>query len=168
MMQPTGPQLRDIHLPPMPAWWPPASGWWMLAVLALLLMGGAVWVARKHRRVLRQRRAVMSELDRVATQYEQDADAATLISALHQLLRRVARPHDPHATQQRGEAWRRTLSRVPLDESVLERLVALDQWLYRPPAQFDHAAAIAAVRSWLQKALQPRCWKTLPTEPADA
>jgi type VI protein secretion system component VasK len=168
MMQPTGPQLRDIHLPPAPAWWPPAPGWWMLAVLVLLLIGGAVWFARKHRRVLRQRRAVMSELDRVATQYEKDADAAALITALHQLLRRVARRHDLRATQQGGEAWRRTLSRVPLDESVLDRLVALDQWLYRPPAELDHAAAIGAVRSWLHKALKPGCWKTPAREPADA
>ena len=168
MMQPTGPQLRDIHLPPAPAWWPPAPGWWMLAALALLLIGGAIWFTRKQRRVLRQRRAVMSELDRVATQYERDADAAALITALHQLLRRVARRHDLQATQQRGEAWRRTLSRVPLDESVLDRLVALDQWLYRPPAEFDHAAAVGAVRNWLHKALKPKSWKTLPAEPADA
>lgn len=168
MMQPTGPQLRDIHLPPAPPWWPPAPGWWMLAVFALLLIGVAVWFARKHRRVLRQRQAVMSELDRVVLQHEKDADAAALIAGLHQLLRRVARRHDPHATQQRGDAWRRTLARVPLDESLLDQLLALDQWLYRPSTEFDDVAAIAAVRRWLQKALKPRCWKTLPVEPVDA
>src|SRR5690606_27121013 len=27
------PDLRDIHLPPAPAWWPPAPGWWLLAIL---------------------------------------------------------------------------------------------------------------------------------------
>ncbi|MBP6325901.1 MAG: DUF4381 domain-containing protein, partial [Dokdonella sp.] len=27
-MNADGPQLRDIHLPPDPSWWPPAPGWW--------------------------------------------------------------------------------------------------------------------------------------------
>lgn len=168
MMQPSGPQLRDIHLPPAPTWWPPAPGWWALAVVGLLCVGVAVWFARKQRRVVRQRRAVMSELDRVALQYGQGGDAAKLITGLHQLLRRVARRHDMRASQQRGEAWRLTLSRVPLDQPLLDQLVALDQWLYRPPTEFDHVAAIAAVRSWLQKALKPGCWKALPAEPTDA
>ena len=110
----------------------------------------------------------MSELDRVALQYGQGGDAAKLITGLHQLLRRVARRHDMRASQQRGEAWRLTLSRVPLDQPLLDQLVALDQWLYRPPTEFDHVAAIAAVRSWLQKALKPGCWKALPSEPTDA
>jgi hypothetical protein len=83
---------------------------------------------------------------------------------LHQLLRRVARRHDALATQQRGEAWRQTLARVPVDALTLERLLALDQAIYRPQLSFDHAAAAAAVRQWLQLALKPRTWKQAPLE----
>lgn len=168
MMQPAGPQLRDIHLPPEPAWWPPAPGWWVLAMSVLLLLGVAIWFVRKYRRGLRQRQAVLRELDQVVLQYARDGDAASLIAGLHQLLRRVARGHDLQAPQQRGEAWRRTLSRVPLDEQRLEQLLALDQWLYRPPTHFDPVAATAAVRSWLQIALHSRRWKPLPVEPTHA
>jgi hypothetical protein len=164
----SGPDLRDIHLPPEPSWWPPAPGWWLLAALALALLLAGIWWWRRHRRVLRQRRLVLRELDRLAQQHQRDGDAAALAGELHQLLRRVARRHDARAVQQRGEAWRRTLARVSVDAATLEQLLALDKQIYRPPAAFDHAAAIAAVRRWLQLALKPAAWKPATTEHADA
>ncbi|MEP6880575.1 MAG: DUF4381 domain-containing protein, partial [Dokdonella sp.] len=41
MNQP-GPELRDIHLPADPSWWPPAPGWW---ILAAILLGVTIWAA---------------------------------------------------------------------------------------------------------------------------
>jgi hypothetical protein len=164
----SGPDLRDIHLPPEPSWWPPAPGWWALAVLLLALVLAGIWWWRRHRYALRQRRQVLGELDRLAQRHQRDGDAAALAGELHQLLRRVARRHDALAVQQRGDAWRRTLARVPVDAATLERLLALDQQIYRPPAAFDHAAAIAAVRRWLQLALKPAAWKPAATERSDA
>jgi hypothetical protein len=159
-----GPKLRDIHLPPEPSWWPPAPGWWMLAVLLLALLFAGAWLWRRQHRVVRQRAQVLAELDRLMLQHQHDGDQAALASGLHQLLRRVARRHDALATQQRGEAWRQTLARVPVDALTLERLLALDQAIYRPQLSFDHAAAAAAVRQWLQLALKPRTWKQAPLE----
>ena len=31
-------QLRGLHLPTEPGWWPPAPGWWILAVLVFVLI----------------------------------------------------------------------------------------------------------------------------------
>ena len=163
-----GPQLRDIHLPPEPSWWPPAPGWWLLAALLLALLLAGIWWWRRQRRALQQRRQVLRELDRLAQQHQHDGDGLALASALHQLLRRVARQHDAQAARQRGDAWRQTLARVPVDAATLQQLLVLDRRIYRPPASFDHAASVTAVRAWLRLALKPASWKPVATEHADA
>jgi hypothetical protein len=159
-----GPVLRDIHVPPDPSWWPPALGWWVLATLLLagLLIGAWRW--RRHQRIVRQREQVLVELERLALQHRQHGDQAALASGLHQLLRRVARRHDALSGQQRGEAWRQTLARVPVDAATLQRLMALEQAIYRPQLPFDDVAAITAVRQWLRLALKRGPWKPTPVE----
>lgn len=165
---PSGPTLRDIHLPPEPSWWPPAPGWRVLAALLLVLLLAAIWLWRRHRRALHQREYVLLELDRLVLRHRRDGDQVALASGLHQLLRRVARRHDALATQQRGDAWRQILARMPVDAAALDRLLALDQQIYRPPSSFDHAAAVTAVRQWLRLALKPAAWKRTASEPAHA
>ena len=161
----TGPELRDIHLPPAPPWWPPAPGWWLLALLALLVVLALVWLWRR-RRVLRQRRRQwLDELDRHAQRHARDGDDAALAAALQQLLRRVARLHDGAATQQRGAAWQATLARVLVPPPTLARLVALESAMYRPRGALDAAAALAAARAWLHAAARSRAWKRVPSEP---
>lgn len=48
-------QLRDIHIPADPLWWPPAPGWWLLAVATLL---GCALAARLVQRYYRRRRPI--------------------------------------------------------------------------------------------------------------
>lgn len=156
---PAGPVLRDIHLPPDPSWWPPAPGWWILAGLVLLMVVSGVWIWQRRKAVLRQRARVVAQLDTLVSQHQRDGDHVALASGMHQLLRRVARQHEPLAGQQRGRAWQGTLSRMPVEPSTLERLVALEQAIYRAPHSLDHAGDITAVRQWLQLAVKPANWK---------
>ncbi len=54
-------QLRDIHLPADPEWWPPAPGWWILALIAGVVLVYGVWrlIARWQRfRPARQAQAL--------------------------------------------------------------------------------------------------------------
>ncbi|HEV2541095.1 MAG TPA: DUF4381 family protein [Frateuria sp.] len=149
-VQPDGPVLRDIHLPPAPPWWPPAPGWWLLAALVLLAIaaGALLWLGARRRR--RQRDRVLAEVDVLAARH--GGDTQVLAAGLHQLLRRVARKHDPAAARLRGEAWREALARVPVDADTLHRLLALEQAMFRP-LPYDTDAALAAVRDWLRAAL---------------
>lgn len=157
-----GPELRDIHLPPDPSWWPPAWGWWLLGVLILGVLLLLAWCWRRYRREVRQRRRVLAGLDALVARHQHDGDHAALAGGLQQLLRRVARQHDPQAAQQRGEAWRLTLARMPLDAAAQSTLLALDRQIYQPRPVFDHAAAVQATRQWLQLALRQRHWKRKP------
>jgi len=109
---------------------------------------------------------VLAELDEMEQQYASNGDHSTLASGMHQLLRRVARRHDALASQQRGQAWRKTLSRVPVDSATLDRLMTLEQVIYQAPSSFDHAAASIAVRQWLRLALQRAKWKRDMSAPA--
>ena len=48
-------QLRDIHLPADPSWWPPAPGWWLLA---LMIFGVLIWGLRRLQAAWRRRRPI--------------------------------------------------------------------------------------------------------------
>ncbi len=81
--------LRDIHAPPPPEFWPPALGWW---VLALLLISIAVFASLKlyrRYRLYRRRRRILHELDRLRGA-DARRDSAEFITAVSTLLRRVA------------------------------------------------------------------------------
>lgn len=149
ILQPDGPALRDIHLPPAPSWWPPAPGWWLLAVAALLALTAGLLMWRRARRRRRQRDRVLAEVDALAARHGGDGQA--LAAGLHQLLRRVARKYDPGAARLCGEAWREALARVPVDTDTLHRLLALEPAMYRP-LSYDTDAALDAVRGWLRAA----------------
>lgn len=110
----------------------------------------------------------MDELDLLARQHQHGGDNAALAGALNAMLRRVARQHEPGAIRQRGDAWRQTLARVPVDATTLQHLLALDQHIYRPGSDFDATAVIDAVRQWLRVALKPNKWKVPKVEQADA
>lgn len=96
-------QLRDVHLPAAPGWWPLAPGWWLLiaAVVAVVLVMSAIYFLRRRR------------LQGWMRLFDQQLQAAqpgpARLAAASELLRRAARRLDPHAVQLQGEAWLRFL-----------------------------------------------------------
>jgi hypothetical protein len=147
---PSGPLLRDIHLPPSPSWWPPAPGWWVLAAIAVLAMcaGAWWWWRRRHRRA--EERRVLAEVDQALALWREQPQA--LAAGLHQLLRRGASRIDSLATRQRGDDWHRTLASLPVDAKTLEQLRGLELAMFRPDASLDAEGAAQATRRWLQLA----------------
>jgi len=103
----TGPQLRDIHLPAEPGWWPPAPGWWILALLLLvaLVLLWRMWARR--RRLVHTRAQLRHELDALLQRHPESA--AARIAEISMLLRRAGKRYAPAAHTLRDDAWLRFL-----------------------------------------------------------
>ena len=158
MNPPDAPQLRDIHLPPDPAWWPPAPGWWLLAVALLALLAWLVVRARRAWRIRRWRRILMAELDRSVAEHAAVPDPARFAAAVSRLLRRAARQLDARAAALQGEQWLAFLdSRLPRAAPATFRALAggaLVDAPYRPAGdhalrQLDASALERLARAWL-------------------
>src|SRR5690606_600005 len=98
----SGPQLRDIILPPDPGFWPPAPGWWLLALLAAV---GLAWLARRAIAAIRRRRhtrRLLAELDDVLGE---SVGAGQRLALLSSLLRRWSKLQPGSDASLVGEAW---------------------------------------------------------------
>lgn len=157
----SGPELRDIHLPPAPGWWPPASGWWLLALLVLLAFAFAVRRLWRHGQQRRWRRRVRGELERIVAAHAVSGDPLRLATDLSQLLRRASLLLDARAAALHGDAWLDFLdARLPAGVGTFRGgagSALIDAPFRRPDdaaAGVDAAALIALVRRWFAHALR--------------
>lgn len=102
---PAGPELRDLHLPGEPHWFPPAPGWWLLAVLLLVALLYALWWWRRLRRRRRRAGAARREWLALQQRYSEGADADQCLRELSSLVKRAALRVDPAVAQLHGNAW---------------------------------------------------------------
>ena len=147
-------QLRDIHLPAEPSWWPPAPGWWLLAILLILaavLLTRWIW---RHVRRRRRLTRLMAEFDAAASL----GDPGARLVAISQLLRRAARLRDPRAASLQGEDWLRFLTRV--DE---QQPPATETWRILLNGPWQPQIDAAAVDALIDVAR--RCFLSLVTSP---
>ena len=152
MTAPTGPELRDIHVPPPPDWWPPAPGWWLLALLVLALVVLAIYKIIQIHKTRRMRRAVLGELERCIAAAPHGVELA---AALSQFLRRMTLRDARDAVALHGDAWLAHLDgRVGGEEFRRGAGRVLLDAPFRREAEVDDAALIASVRRWTRTALQ--------------
>lgn len=156
----SGPELRDIHLPAAPGWWPPAPGWWLLALLALVALAYALrWLWRRERR-RRWRRRVRAELEQITATHAHGADPLRLATDLSRLLRRASLLLDPRAAALRGEDWLAFLdTHLPAGGLTFrgEGKALVDAPFRRPGdagAAVDALTLLALARRWLTHALR--------------
>jgi hypothetical protein len=159
----TGPDLRDIHLPPDPSWWPPAPGWWILALVLLAAIGFGAWMLVREWRERQWRRRVAAELERIAATHA--AQPVQLATEVSQLLRRASLLIEPGAAALEGDAWLAFLDRQIDGGAATKQKVrfqsdagrALLDAPYRraddPAANVDANALLDLARGWLKRAL---------------
>ena len=143
-------QLRDIHLPATPSWWPPQPGWW---VIAIALLAAGLWLllrppAWKREALLRLRSAEQV--------YARAGDSARLLAEVSMLLRSCALllKGRGQAAGLTGEAWLECLRELgrgvcPAPEA------ALLQGPYKKNVDLDAGAFTGSVAEWIRRARKP-------------
>jgi hypothetical protein len=142
--QPSGPELRPLHLPEDPGWFPPAPGWWLLAALLLLTIAVVLRRLRQRRQERHRRQAARRALAQVREAFAKEADERRLLTDLSALLRRAALQIDQRAASLSGVAWGRWLDQQIGREAFSHGpgAVLLDG-PYRRSAPFDPHALLA-------------------------
>ncbi len=148
-------QLRDIHLPAEPGWWPPAPGWWVVAVLLLVLLVWATRIALRHYHLHRQRQHILALLDALAQRPGDDVTPAK-IAEISTLLRRLALMRYPRqqVAALTGAEWLRFLDESGGNDRFTHgpgQVLASGPYQPALPADLDLAALNALVRDWIKK-----------------
>ena len=84
-------QLRDIHLPQAPPWWPPAPGWWLVAALGLCFLtwvGARLWRRWRGFRPARAARRLHRQL--TLELHDQSIAPAVWLHRTNEVLKRLA------------------------------------------------------------------------------
>ena len=152
-VQPSALQLRDIHTPGVPEFWPPAPGWWLLAVAAIILL---VWLGIKLRHYLRfrrQRNQVLQMLDELAGRFD-SAQAPEWLSELSILLRRVALTRFPRrqVASLHGRDWLHFLDQTGGNGRFSDgpgQVIASGP--YQRESRIEPGALISLARDWIRK-----------------
>lgn len=145
-------ELRDIHAPPFPDWWPPAPGWWLVALLLIAVL--FLLLRQLYRLYQRQRRRRAAFAALQVAQQRLSEDTHVLAAELSVVLRRVALSRFPRyqVAALSGDAWLQFLDQTGGDG----RFCAgpgrvLTSAPYQPTASFDGQALYNLVRDWVQK-----------------
>lgn len=152
---PTGLQLRDIHLPGPPDFWPPAPGWWVLtAVMLGLAAWGGLWLWRQIK-IRHQRRRILAMLEQL-----ERSSAGTVtpefLAQLSRLTRRLALTRFPRQeiASLTGQDWLRFLDNSGGDGRFSQgpgRVLAHGPYMRRLPDDVDSRALTSLVRQWISR-----------------
>lgn len=144
-------QLRNLHLPEPPGFWPPAPGWWLVAGVLLLVLA-LCWFLLKRQGRLRYRRAALRQLSELEQQNLADGE---LLGTLSSLLRRAALIAFPasNCAGLQGEDWLLFLDAHHKEADAFScgvgQCIAAGPYQLRP--QFDRPALLGLCRSWLKQ-----------------
>ena len=144
-------QLRDIQLPPEPAWWPPQPGWWLIAAAVL---AAALWWLR---RLPAWKREALASLRAMQADYARNRDQARFLADLSELLRSCALLLKGRraAAGLVGGAWLDCLAELGRG-SAPEPARALIDGPYRERTEVDADALSHSVAAWVRRARRPR------------
>jgi len=146
-------QLRDIHVPAAPPFWPPAPGWWVAVALLLAMLSWMTLLGLRRYRIRRERRRLLSALGRLERRLESERTPEAL-AHISVLLRRLALLRFPRrqVAALTGEAWLRFLDESGGRGRFADgpgRVLADAPYRRELPAEFDAATLVVLLREWV-------------------
>lgn len=146
-------QLRDVHIPEAPGWWPPAVGWWLIffAVVIPASIFAHRWL--KHRR---QNQCpawhALNALDDLWDEYESERDASRTVQQISALMRRTAMSLDKRAevAALTGDAWLEWLDRHAPGKLFTDSGRPLAEAPYRRASPAEVESLFEACETWLE------------------
>jgi len=151
-----GLQLRDIHLPADPGFWPLAPGWWILIVLFLIVLYFVMKKINKNRQVKRTIRLLQNNLLQMREAFNQHKDKHKLAVEISDLLKRFVRHvlKDSQATALTGNDWIDYLNNKMGSDVFNEFKQELTQAQYSPNIDFDVSKLVAQVKNFFPMAMK--------------
>lgn len=157
-MSPAAPQslqLRDIHLPAEPGFWPPAPGWWLVAAIALAVLTWAGIKSWKHYRIHRQRQRILSALEQLEST-SGEGETPAFLAQISMLLRRLALMRFPRKdiAALTGDAWLDFLDSSGGNGQFRQgagRVLADGPYVRDLQASVDSRALGSLIRTWIKK-----------------
>jgi hypothetical protein len=148
-------QLRDIHLPGAPAFWPPAPGWWLVAAALIALLAWVTVAGLRQYRIRLRRRRILAALANLEAGLASERTPESL-ARLSELLRRLALTRFPRrqVAALTGAAWLRFLDASGGNGRFAEgpgRVLAAGPYQRALPSDLDPVALAALVREWVKK-----------------
>jgi len=151
----TGLQLRDIHLPGPPDFWPPAPGWWLLTAVALGLAAWGGILLWRQMRIRRQRNRILALLERME-QSSTGAATPEFLAQLSRLTRRLALMRFPRRdiASLTGQDWLRFLDSSGGEGQFSHgpgRVLAQGPYMRQLPDDVDSHALTSLIRHWIRR-----------------
>lgn len=149
-------QLRDIHLPVEPGFWPLAPGWWALLVMVLIIVYFVIkqWIKVRKRRRLND--LMQAQLTQLIKDYDKHQNKHQLAASLSQLLKRFCLHvlKDSDATALTGQAWIDHLNKQLGSDDFNAHHDVLVLAQYQSDCDYDVPSITAVIRNYFPKAIK--------------
>lgn len=145
-------QLRPLHEPIEPSWWPLALGWWLCAALIVIISAAAYIMIRKIMRKTLVKRNARKLFKNITGDFERHQDISLLTRNISELCKRVLLAREQRAavaslSQQKLIAVLEKNAKGKEIGPALRELLAGN--IYQKNAMPDAIALIADTKTWI-------------------
>ena len=157
-------QLRDVHEPALPAFWPLPVGWWVLAALILIALGCLVWSLYRRRITDRPYRTLRNVVLQIQRRFQaNEISQKEYVAAVNRLYKHLLVDIEPTpgSRQAHGTIWLTMLAnRFNEDGFVSGDGSALGTVRYAPIPYFDERIVALVDRTLAVVTADPKASRT--------